>query len=212
MRIAVIGHGRSPEGKGWGPEIDACDLVVRMWDWDWQAPPDYGRKFDHGVVAMSRLQLAAWKARYAVEPEVSWLGFLRYGTALLPGFDPIDPTQWNEMAMGLGARRRAGAFNLTRGCAAICWAIERAGSGGEVIMVGFDNLMLGRLLPEAEAFNPDYRAHYDSAYPNWRVTGSYKAGADQHGTHDIAVERWLVSALGCEKGVTVRAAAEAWPR
>jgi hypothetical protein len=39
---AVIGHGRSPVGRGWGSRIDACDLVVRMWDNHWQDEADWG--------------------------------------------------------------------------------------------------------------------------------------------------------------------------
>lgn len=210
MRVAVIGHGRSPEGRGWGKNIDACNLVVRMWDWAWQPAEDYGTRYDYGMVSLNQGQIGAWMRLNEKSPDRGWLGFKREGTLAHSGFETVDPAHWNQMARLLGARRPAGQFNLTRGCAALCWAIEKVGRGGEVVMVGFDNLRRGRLLPINEAFPAAYLDHYDRAFPAWRRSMPYEAGSETCGTHDIAVERWLVSTLGCERGVTVSAADDIW--
>lgn len=206
----MIGHGRSPEGRGWGPEIDACGLVVRMWDCHWQPAQDYGTRYDFGMVALNHGQIAAWMKFNERSPARGWLGFLREGTMARPGFETVDPANWNRMARLLGARRQGGRFNLTRGCAALCWAIERAGKGGEVVAVGFDNLRRGWLLPVDEAFPADYLAHYDRAFPGWRGGYGYQSGADTCGSHDIAVERWLVGTLADSRGVTVHPAGDLW--
>jgi len=211
MRIAVIGHGRSPEDRGWGKKIDACDLVLRMWDWEWQAAADCGRRYDHGVVALDQRQLEAWRRRHSATPAVSWLGFMRDGLPAHPAMEPLDPARWNEIAAKLRTPGKSRTFNLTRGCAAVCWAIKRAGADGDVVLVGFDNLRRGRLLPEEEAFGPAYLAHYDAAYPDWRRWSGYQAGETRCGSHDIAVERQLLGVLCAETGNTLTFAEDLWP-
>lgn len=49
ISAAVVGHGPSLEGAGWGPQIDKHDLVIRMVECDWQPKADYGQKYDIGV-------------------------------------------------------------------------------------------------------------------------------------------------------------------
>lgn len=211
MRIAVIGHGRSPEGRGWGSAIDTCDLVVRMWDWEWQAPADYGRRFDHGIVALNPRQLEAWQKRHGAAPAVSWLGFMRDGVAAHPAMEPVNPARWNEIAAKLRTPGKSRSFNLTRGCAAAAWAIKTARAAGDVVLVGFDNRRRGRLLSEEEAFSPTYLAHYDATYPDWRRWSGYQAGETRCGSHDIAVERKLLGVLCAEAGNAMSFAEDLWP-
>jgi hypothetical protein len=69
---AVIGHGRSPEGRGWAPRIDACDVVVRMWDWHWQSA-DYGTKYDYGLFEVHWTILQNFQAHNQRTPAMGWI-------------------------------------------------------------------------------------------------------------------------------------------
>jgi hypothetical protein len=102
------------------------------------------------------------------------------------------------------------AVNLTRGCAAVCWAIEKAGAGGIVTLVGFDNLKAGTCLPVEQAFPAAYLDHYDRAYPGWRKSWYPARGGARCGSHDIAAERGLIEGLAAERGVTVAFAEDIW--
>jgi hypothetical protein len=203
-RIAVIGHGRSPEGRGFGPAIDSCSAVVRMWDWAWQERADYGERYDYGVFTILPVSLKAFREAQPWPPRVSWLAYRRAsdGGELPAATEIIDQCY----------RDRIGGptVNLTRGCAAACWAIDRAGSGGIVVLVGFDNLKAGQCLPVEEAFPPRYREHYDRIHPQWRRSWYPPNGGARCGSHDIAAERGLIEGLAAERGVTVAFAEDIW--
>lgn len=202
-RFAVIGHGRSPEGRGWGKAIDQC-TVIRMWDWAWQERADYGERYDFGVFAVLPVSMRAFREAQPWPPAQGWLAYQRGASdGVLPPRTEIIDQRYRDR---IGGPR----VNLTRGCAAACWAIDRAGRGGMVVLVGFDNLKSGRCAPAAEAFPPAYLDHYDRAYPGWR-RGWYPAnGRTRCGSHDIAAERGLVEQLAAEQGVTLCYAEELW--
>lgn len=202
MTIAVIGHGRSPEGRHWGERIDSCDAVVRMWDWFWQPNADYGEKYDYGVVALIPFSLEPFHKAPKAIPRIAWLGYARGKgeTPVLPNMEIIDQ-RYRDEAVRLGGRP---GMNLTRGCAAVCWAIEAA---DEVVLVGFDNLKARACLDIDAAFCPDYQALWDRWHPGWR---GRLYSTKRQGSHDVAIERPLIEALARKRGVTVAFAEDIW--
>lgn len=202
MSIAVIGHGRSPEGRRWATKIDCCDVVIRMWDWHWQERPDYGNEYDYGVFAILPVSMKAFLAENQRQPMRGWLGYRRgVVTDQLPDNTEIIEQTWRDEALALGGKGGAGKLNLTRGCAAACWAIEKARPGERVILVGFDNAYAGCAAAIEDAFPPAYAEHYDRMHPQWRRGGWYKPGSTKAGTHDLAIERPLMEALAGRRGV-----------
>jgi len=73
--LVVIGHGLSPLGKGWGPEIDKHD-VVRLKDPSWQKPGDYGGRVDYMAASTETLGVMS---DYRKVPKEYW-GFPKKGT------------------------------------------------------------------------------------------------------------------------------------
>lgn len=215
MTVAVIGHGRSPEGRRWGGRVDACRTVVRMWDWHWQVdgPDDWGTRYDYGVIELlPRITEVFWE-RNRVQPAESWLAYWRQPpTAPVPDNTIVIGQTWRDEAWALGGRGAGGnVLNLTRGCAAACWAIMRhAHEGEDVVLVGFDNAFAGHCLPTDDAFPERYLEQYDRQYPHWRRNW-YTPGLTTCGTHDIAIERPLMARLAERAGVDLRFAQEAWP-
>lgn len=207
MITAVIGHGRSPEGKGWGDKIDACDTVVRMWDWHWQEPEDYGTKYDYGVIALLRTSVTAFLNHNDGEPRKGWIGYSRgpVDMSRLPPMVIIDQ-RYRDEAVKIGGRKNS---NLTRGCAAACWALNEAAKGDDVILVGFDNLKAGYCLETNKAFPAEYQKHYDTLHPNWRHM-MYFPGSKVCGSHDMAIEHPLIEMLAKRYGVNLHFAEDIW--
>jgi hypothetical protein len=207
LTIAVIGHGRSPEGKYWGRKIDDCETVVRMWDWHWQQPDDYGEQYDYGVVALLRTSIVAFLNNNEREPKIEWLGYLRgpVDMKLLPDMRIIDQ-RYRDEAVRLGGKPN---FNLTRGCAAACWALNQAEAGEDVVLVGFDNLRAGVCLETSKAFSAEYQRHYDRLHPNWRHN-MYFPGSKICGSHDMTIERPLLETLAKRWDINLRFAEDIW--
>lgn len=199
-RIAIIGHGKSAEGRGWGNQIDASDLVVRMWDWQWQTPPDYGRRYDYGLFELATGLMERFNRFNRHKPHRGWLAsFLsRSGNAItIPArTEIIDQRRWTSVGSGLfGGMGTKGILQFTRGTIAACWAIEKAERGDTVILVGFDNVKAGQALPIDAGFSPTYRAE-----PSTFHFDGYAEGAARYGNHDFAVEwpvmNWLAECNG----------------
>lgn len=206
--IAVIGHGRSPEGQGWAGRIDACDTVVRMWDWSWMPPADYGTKYDYGLFEIEHAMARRFKLHNQREPSKGWIGSLLRATreTLPPNTEVVDQVKWTVIGKSMGGLGATGRLELTRGTIATCWAIEHAKAGDEIILVGFDNYAAGQHLPLEQAFCPAYRAN-----PGTFPFNGYKSGVRRYGNHDLGIERVLVDKLAGQRGVRVRLAQEVWP-
>src|ERR1044072_2888538 len=134
--IAIIGHGRSPEGTGWGPRIDACDCVIRMWDCHWQNPADFGRRYDIGFFEVHPSLLPKFKTHNKRKPRLGWLGSLLLATPkeILPDrTELVDQSPWNEVGHYFGGKGMTGRLQFTRGTIATLWAIENAHHGAEII-------------------------------------------------------------------------------
>jgi hypothetical protein len=173
MRIAVIGHGASLEGAGLGSEIDGCDIVMRLHDWDWQTVADHGARYDIGVLPGPWMQKAV--TQIARWPESGWLAYSWDGKA--KGAAPprtiiVNIGQWRARLIERGAVCTRGIPALTRGLSALIMASRRF-PGSEIFAFGFDNVFSG----ENENYN----------YP--AACGSV---ADTKLRHDMRVERALI--------------------
>lgn len=210
--IVIVGHGRSPEGKGWGPLINAADCVIRMWEWHWQEPDDYGTRYDWGLVETHRKVLDKFNALNRHWPEKGFIASKLYHTSKTLGSLPprsmiIDQEQWlqqeGKAIKGVGL---TGLWQLTRGGVAACWAISRAAPGSTVVLLGFDNVRGGIALAPDAAFSPVYQA--DPAF--WGMD-AYKEGETKEGNHDYPAERRLIELVAARRGgVTVAFAQDFW--
>lgn len=205
MAIVVIGHGRSPEGRGWGEKIDAC-TVIRCWDWEWQSLADYGERYDYGVLALIPFSIRPFLETTKSMPAVGWLGYARARDPIdmsrLPKMQIIDQRYRDLAVKELGAKP---SFNLTRGCAAACWAIDAADDS--VVLVGFDNLKVRKALELEDAFPDPVKENWDQWHPGWR---GKLYNTHRQGSHDIAVERPLLEHLARDRGVKLNFAEEIW--
>lgn len=195
MTIAVVGHGRSPEGRRWGYNIDACKTVVRMWDWHWQNECDFGENYDYGLLVVTPKGLSIFNAHNKKIPRRGWLVYLGKPTAgVLPNerrCEILDTATWVDLGRRLGGAGLTGELTLTRGCAAAAWAIQR---DNRVILVGFDNVKCGINQPIENSFNPDYWNMYISRFKN-DTTKHYPIGSSKTNTHDMAIELPLLKHL-----------------
>lgn len=208
--IAIIGHGRSAEGKRWRGHIDHCDLVVRMWDWQWQAPDDYGTKYDFGLFEIAAGQMERFYKFNKRQPRRGWLAsFLwRPGNAVtLPAkTEIIDQRRWTWIGTSVfGGMGTKGKLEFTRGTVAACWAIECAQPGDTVILVGFDNVQAGMALPIETSFAPEYRSEPSSFHFD-----GYLEGQQKYGNHDFAAEWPVMDYIAERRGVRLRFAHDEW--
>jgi len=208
MLVAVIGHGKSPEGRGWGHWIDACDCVVRMWDCHWQHPDDYGRRYDFGLFeAHPTLMPDFYKHRQRF-PSLGWVASrLSKARVQLPeGTQLVDQQPWNDMARKMGGHSATGTIQFTRGTVATCWVLESlAVAGDSIVLVGFDNVHKGRTLSIEEGFSETYR----KAPSSFSFRG-YKADVRTYGNHDFGIEGPLLFAMARKRGVGIGFAQDIW--
>jgi hypothetical protein len=185
-----------------------------MWDWHWQRPDDHGERYDLGLLEIHpQLHYERFAPHNCRVPVEGWLGLLikwSYDSKVLTRRDLPDPTEvvdqacWCAIGRTLGGLGTTGRLALTRGTIAACWAIEHS-SDGEVVLVGFDNVLAGRTLPTSEAFSPHYRAA-----PGVATFLNYRPGVTKAGNHDLAVERPLLALLARKRGIVLSFAQEAW--
>lgn len=177
--IVIIGHGESPLGKGWGPEIDRHE-VVRLKNWqDWQNPADYGSRLDYWCCSTETMGHFRPGAReYWAQPKKgTWNGALEMlvRSQVAPLTIELELfKRWNDVFHEFQPEIR----NYSVGMFAI---IKAATKGQDVALVGFDNL----LNPEQE-----YRKALRGKWP----TG-----------HDWRAEKAMLPLVEKEYGVSVGA-------
>jgi hypothetical protein len=209
MNVAIIGHGRSPEGTGWGQRIDACDAVIRMWDWEWQSAEDYGRKYDYGFYPADTIIIQRIKDETSTSPRLGWIGWNEYGKKhydqALPNTHQCNDVAWTEIGDQLGGAGEPGyKFQLSRGAVAACWSAEFFPEGSTIILVGFDSVRQCRMLPPDEAYSQECA----NAYGEWRRVSyleEYPAGRHptKFRTHDFEVEGSVIAAVAAKRNVAV---------
>lgn len=200
MIVAIIGHGPSPGGKGWGTDIDLCDCVIRMWDCHWQAPADYGIRYDIGCFTLSPKELVDFRRLCRRRPLKWWgydpRGMIRGGhvEALAEPIEVIESRAWEDRGRKMGGRGLAGRFELSRGSAAVMAALEWL-KPERLHIVGFDTVASGVIAdaeygPAAAASNADRRVT-----PQIKIDRARGKTA----THDYPAERRLIMAAGGDR-------------
>ncbi len=182
MQVAVVGHGPSLSGAGRGAEIDACDIVVRLHNCEWQTPADYGARYDYGVLP------GPWLAKalpgIVRRPARGWL---LYRFDRPPQVRPPASAQvicidrWRREIWAQGGVSNIGRPSPTRGSAAILMAAQHF-KPARIWCFGLDNLMAGTT------------AGY--AYPPEAPTLKILTPPDRPGLtedrHDLAAERRML--------------------
>lgn len=146
MKIVIIGHGESPKGKGWGPEIDR-HVVVRLKNPSWQRAEDYGSRCDYMAASTETLPVML---DYKVIPKEYWGQPKRgvWNPSIEAGFRarakaplkiPIDVyLPWFETFKEL--RKKPDTASISLGLSAIIFASYFLKPDG-IRLVGFDNLL-----------------------------------------------------------------------
>ena len=208
INIAIIGHGRTPERRAWGRKIDSCDVVIRMWDWHWQEPRDYGKKYDIGILEIAPTLIRTFQLHNKHTPTIGWVGSALHRADICPLPDKtevIDQSRWTDLGKRMGGLGATGKLEFTRGTIAACWAIEYAVQGDKIILVGFDNVKAGLALPVEEGFSPTYRAQ-----PSTLSFRGYKENAVKYGNHDFSIEKEVLTHLAMMRNVSIAYADDAW--
>jgi hypothetical protein len=204
----VVGHGLTPVGRKWGKKIDRANTVIRMWNFHWQNPVDWGRKYDFGFLEVSPTEMVRFQKHNCKVPTTAWLASdLAPYTGTLPAGAHIvwiRPGGWVERAIKLGGKGDRNKYlKLTRGVRAAAWAIERRPK--RVILVGFDNVKEGIALTIEEGYPPEY-VSCPATFPFRDYTG----GQVRYSSHDYSVEWPFLSMLAEENNVRLVFAEDIW--
>ena len=210
--VVVVGHGLTPEGKGWGSKIDACDVVIRMWNWaPWQNAHDYGVRYDYGFYEISPTEMNRLYTHNCRTPKYGWVATrLRkpFEGELLPDTEVVDSSRWEREAMAMGGLGLKGNLILTRGVRMAAWAMERLSVGDRMVLVGFDNVYTGRTLSSKEGF-PQVFIDCPAGYPMHRYDSAVQT-ATKLGNHDYAVEGPFLAKVAARTGVDLVHAQDCW--
>lgn len=177
-----------------------------MWDCGWQAPADYGTRYDYGVIEIGGDLVGKALKHKSRDPEKGWVASLLYGRnpSLPPATEVVDQTPWVKIGKRLGGIGATGRLQFTRGTIAACWAIEKE-LWSEIVLVGFDVIHRGRALGLNEDFSEAYRAN-----PGTFSFSAWRGGVTKNGNHDFRVERKVMAALGDVHGVKISFAQDVW--
>lgn len=216
MQVVVVGHGRTPEGREWGDMINAADVVVRMWDWAWQEPRDYGTKYDIGLIEAHPSYLREFYAHNHASPDEYWIAsIVQPGrsdwTAELPeNTEVFDQLAWVSVGLAMGGCGKTGRLRYTRGTLAALWAIENLGPK-ELVLVGFDSVHLGYAQPTPEAFSDAYRNNPGTfTFKPYTEQVSADGTTTKHGNHDYAIERPVMEHFANASRTNLVFAQDAW--
>lgn len=209
----IVGHGRSPEGRGWGTRIDAADCVIRMWNWEWQNPADCGTRYDYGLHETHRKVIGQWREHCTKHPARAYVvsileRYRDYERDFPDGSIFINQRQWlNVEGRRIKGVGETGVWELTRGGIAACWAITQARDGDEIVLAGFDNMRAGIALPVDEAFGQAYQVD-PAAWP----LSDYTPGLTKNGNHDFPAELRLIQLMASQRGsIKLSFAQDIWP-
>jgi hypothetical protein len=206
--MVVVGHGTSPVGKRWGKVIDSYDIVMRLWNWHWQRPRDWGKRYNLGFYEISPTEMARFNRYNCRYPDQGWVG-----TLLKPyeGFLPnnttlVDQDRWCQEATKMGGSGAGGkALKLTRGVQAAAWLMSTQRQPNELMLVGFDNSYKGWGLPPEQAFPKAYMS-CKAMFP----LRDYAGGARQYSSHDYGIEKPFLEAMAARVGTRLFWSQDCW--
>lgn len=194
IRAAIIGHGTSVIGKGWGPKIDTC-TTVRMHDSAWQQPADWGERRDIGFLVLNE--------RFAGEAIGKWSGACRKIACVLHGrnmkltrdvpkdVEIVVATDLPDMYAAWCPKAER-PIAMQRGTAAAATAM-RLLKPKEMILVGFDNMRNG--VVSERAAGPEYPE---------------VLGRDHWVRIDLASEARFIEEMARRHGVVMQHAEDVW--
>lgn len=147
MLISLIGSGRSLQDAARGPEIDAADAVMRLFDCRWQTPQDHGRRWTYGLIpgpwaGRDGVDFARYVRDLSIGPSRGWFAyhFGRVKSAMPRGTEFVDCRRWNV----LGARLSGNTdFRITRGFAMFIIAAYQVPGVTRITGYGFDAIKAG---------------------------------------------------------------------
>ena len=213
--IVVVGHGKSPAGKGWGRNIDEHTMVIRMWNCHWQNTVDYGNRYDVGFFEINSSEMQRFNTHKTRIPAVwvatelhSNIEHKKYKGDLPGGTEVVDSKPWELLGMHLGGEGTKGRLVLSRGVRAACWAIGRMQRGQTLVLVGFDNVRAGLGLSIAEGYHPAW-VDCPAGFP-FRDYEKNAVGNTKYGNHDYAIEEPLLRALAKRRRVKLAYAEDIW--
>ena len=213
--VVVVGHGRSPEGRGWGDKIDSCGSVIRMWDWNWQNLQDYGCKYDLGLLEAHPSYMLQWRRHNKHEPARSWIASIVnnqpvHAKCLPEPYMLFDQQPWTDVGMEMGGVGSTGRLRFTRGSLAACWAIETL-EPPELILVGFDSIRKGYAQPTKEAFSPTYLTSPGTfSFSHYDLQVKENGSTTKHGNHDYAIELPVMEKLAAQHHTKIVWAEDIW--
>lgn len=200
MIVAVVGHGPSPAGRGWGARIDACDCVIRMWDCHWQDAADYGTRYDVGCFTLSPKEIVDFRRLLRRRP-ASWWAYDPRGMihachveSLPEPVVAIDPSAWEVKGRRMGGIGLSGRFELSRGSAAALAALEWL-KPEWLHLVGFDTVASGTIA------QTEYGPAAAASNALRQVTPQHKIDRARGKTasHDYQAERRLILAAAGDR-------------
>lgn len=176
-----------------------------MWDWSWQPEPDYGTRYDYGLIEIGTGLIEKAMRHKKADPAKGWIASFLHGKSNLPpDTEIVDQAGWNKIGKQLGGVGATGRLQFTRGTIAACWAIEK-GHWSEVVLVGFDVVHRGSSIGLEADFCPQYRSNPGT----FSFTG-WSGGKTKHGNHDFRVERLVIARLAADRNVKLSWAQEVW--
>lgn len=187
-RIAIIGHGASPAGKGWGSRIDSMP-VVRMHDHGWQSIEDYGTRFDYGILPGPWFEKALTDAHRA--PSEGWLCYVlpTQKPKRIPPMIDYCPVFRADAAVAEFARPML-PTRPTRGVAGAIVAGEVL-QPDALVLVGFDSIFAEQWTPHAEGSDTP---------PKFEGPALYDANGI---CHDFRLERAALLSWARSRGVAL---------
>lgn len=188
--VVVVGHGLSAEGKGWGTKIDSCGVVVRMWNYHWQNPVDYGERYDYGFYEILPTEMARFYKHNCKTPLKGWWATRTYAHTkpyfgeLPPGTEEFNSEPWAAEAMKMGGVGTKGRLHFTRGTRAAAIAMLKMQPGQSLILVAFDSTYARLGLTIRDGF-PQVYVECPAGFP----FRDYVGNVTKYGNHDYQVEK-----------------------
>lgn len=162
--VCVVGHGPSMVGKGLGEVIDKHNVVIRMVEWGWQNPIDYGDKYNIGIYCQGPS-----KEMIGKEPKLPSQAYWKYLVNGNTGKDHLDIT--NSVNLRSNLKRK-----ISRGTAAFICAYDLLESK-QITLAGFDAVRQGQ-------YNED---HHPEQFKNYMGNRGVRTN-----THDWRGEMILI--------------------
>jgi hypothetical protein len=199
-KVAIIGHGPSPEGRGWGYKIDQMP-VVRMHNHLWQYPRDYGTRLDYVVIPGPWGNLPYKEMDHNPPPAC---GYLLY---TLPNQRSkfVHPEEFKDRTIAKFKMDNEtktifeAGFVPTRGFCGVIMAMRHL-KPEEIVLVGFDSIVAG------------VQTEYHPSAPGKEELKPEHVGTaiTENEAHHYGVEAHCIKEWAAENGVKLTVAEQAW--